>query len=169
MPPQFTYADFKNDEEAISWVQSKALPHADPSKPDRVHPSNWRLSEYWYYWDAGTKFKKDATLTERNGSSPIYAHPFERRTPWRGEGCVSLLRGRAWGEIGKSLCGEGLSDVSPLLCLLFLIEHDSFGVALCLASAPVFETSRASTDPGLFPVFISGILECPRFISVDRP
>ena len=64
MPPQFTYADFKNDEEAISWVQSKALPHADPSKPDRVHPSNWRLSEYWYYWDAGTKFKKDATLTE---------------------------------------------------------------------------------------------------------
>ena len=84
---QVTLSTFSDTVEAMNWVESKVVACADPTKPPKLHPQNWLLSEFWYSVDKGVEYEKCTKLSNeiersaRDATSSAHALDLHHQQP----------------------------------------------------------------------------------------
>ena len=65
--PQVSEKTFDTEKQQIDWLEKKVAPFANPEFPPRIHPDNFRLSEYYYERDMGKNTSQKTTIEENMG------------------------------------------------------------------------------------------------------
>ena len=86
-PMQVTLDTFSDEIEAMKWVDDKVSSVADPTKPARIHPQNWLLSEFWFSVDKGVEYERSTKLSDevernaRDATSSAHALDLHHHQP----------------------------------------------------------------------------------------